>query len=636
MTIQEEAKIATRTDQRELLRLATAGSVDDGKSTLIGRLLLDTKLLLSDQLEAVSRRGGTPDLAAITDGLRAEREQGITIDVAYRYFATPRRTFILADTPGHERYTRNMFTGASTADLVIVLIDARAGVLVQTRRHAQIASLLRVRHVVVAVNKMDLVDFSRERFEAVATDARELGQLLGLPDMHVVPISALDGDNVVDPSPRTPWYGGESLLEILETVDVSADRDLERSHLRLPIQWVGRSQDGGRRVYTGQLAAGSLNVGDEVVVAPAGVSATVASVDTLDPERAAAVPPLSVGVTLMTDVDVGRGDVLVAPDNQPPAARELDATICWMAEGSLAPGRRYALKHTTRTVRATVQEIIDRWDPETLEVFTQPTHLGLNDIGRVNLRTSSPVLADPYRQNSVTGAFILIDEYTNETVGAGIIRHAREVQAPLEKRRDITWHPSALDREDRWAALHQAGATVWLTGLPASGKSTIAVALERQLLAHGRAAYLIDGDNIRHGLSDDLGFSPGDRAEHARRVGHVARLFADSGVVAVVSLVSPFRSDREIPRKLHEAAGLPFIEVHVDTSVEECARRDPKGLYARARAGEMKGFTGVDSPYEAPLAPELHVPTATVDVGDAVALISTLLERASMPESDAV
>jgi bifunctional enzyme CysN/CysC len=636
MTIQEEAGIATTTDQRELLRLATAGSVDDGKSTLIGRLLLDTKLLLSDQLEAVSRRGGTPDLAAITDGLRAEREQGITIDVAYRYFATPRRTFILADTPGHERYTRNMFTGASTADLVIVLIDARAGVLVQTRRHAQIAALLRVRHVVVAVNKMDLVGFSQERFEEVATDARELGQALGLPDMHVVPISALDGDNVVDPSPRTPWYEGKSLLEILETVDVSADRDLERSHLRLPIQWVGRPADGSRRVYTGQLAAGSLNVGDEIVVAPGGVSATVASVDTLDPERDGAVPPMSVGVTLATDVDVGRGDVLVAPDNRPPAARELDATICWMTEGSLAPGRRYALKHTTRTVRATVQEIIDRWDPETLEVFTQPTHLGLNDIGRVNLRTSTPVLADPYRQNSVTGAFILIDEYTNETVGAGIIRHAREVHAPLEKRRDITWHPSALDREDRWAVLRQTGATVWLTGLPASGKSTIAVALERQLLAHGRAAYLIDGDNIRHGLSDDLGFSPGDRAEHARRVGHVARLFADSGAVAVVSLVSPFRSDREIPRKLHEAAGLPFIEVHVDTSVDECARRDPKGLYARARAGEMKGFTGVDSPYEPPLEPELHIPTATVDVGDAVTLISTALDRLSKAEPETV
>ncbi len=627
MTVQQEVELATSTDQRELLRLATAGSVDDGKSTLIGRLLLDTKLLLSDQLEAVSRRGGTPDLAAITDGLRAEREQGITIDVAYRYFATPRRTFILADTPGHERYTRNMFTGASTADLVIVLIDARSGVVVQTRRHAQIASLLRVRHVVVAVNKMDLVGFSRERFEEVAADARQLGRALGLPDMQVVPISALDGDNVVDRSARTPWYEQKSLLEILETVDVSADRDLERSHLRLPIQWVARPKEGARRVYTGQLAAGSLKAGDEIVVAPAGTTAIVASVDTLDPDRDRAVPPMSVGVTLTADIDVGRGDVLVAPDNQPPAARELDTTICWMAEGSLAPGRRYALKHTTRTVRATVQEIIDRWDPETLEVFTQPTHLGLNDIGRVSLRTSTPVLADPYRQNSETGAFILIDEYTNETVGAGIIRHAREVHAPLEKRRDITWHPSALDREDRWAALQQTGATVWLTGLPASGKSTIAVALERHLLAQGRAAYLIDGDNIRHGLSDDLGFSPGDRAEHARRVGHVARLFADCGVVAVVSLVSPFYSDREIPRKLHEAAGLPFLEVHVDTSVEECARRDPKGLYARARAGEMKGFTGVDSPYEAPLAPELHVPTATVDVLDAVALICKQLDQ---------
>ncbi len=619
---------AVRSEPRELLRLATAGSVDDGKSTLIGRLLLDTKLLMSDQLEAVSRRGGTPDLAALTDGLRAEREQGITIDVAYRYFATPRRTFILADTPGHERYTRNMFTGASTADLAIVLIDARAGVLVQTRRHAQIAALLRIPHVVVAVNKMDLTGFSRERFDRVAAEARALGFNLGLPDLDVVPISALDGDNVVARSERTPWYEGPPLLEILETVDLSADRDVEQSHLRLPVQWVARPDGGGRRIYMGQLASGTVTPGDEVVVAPAGATTRVASVDTLDPSTDTGIPPMSVAVTLRDDLDVGRGDVLVAPENRPPAARELDTTICWMAEQPLAPGRRYALKHTNRTVRATVQAINDRWDPETLEIYADPSSLGLNDIGRVSLRTSSPVLADRFRRNGVTGAFILIDEHSNDTVGAGIVREAREVKPAIEGRRDVTWQPSALDRESRWRSLELAGATVWLTGLPASGKSTIAVALERQLVDRRRVAYLIDGDNIRHGLSDDLGFAPGDRAEHARRVGQVARLFADAGVIAVVSLVSPLRSDREVPRRLHDAAGLPFIEVHVDTSIDECARRDPKGLYARARAGEIKDFTGVDAPYEAPESPEIRIPTTDVDVGTAVQQILGALERA--------
>ena len=616
----------TRTEQRDLLRLATAGSVDDGKSTLLGRLLLDTKLLLSDQLAAVSQgRNGTPDLAALTDGLRAEREQGITIDVAYRYFATSRRTFILADTPGHERYTRNMFTGASTADLVLILIDARAGVVTQTRRHAQIAALLRIPHAVVAINKMDLVDFSQTRFDEVAAEMLALARSIGLPEPQLVPISALDGDNVVNRSSRVAWYDGPPLIEILETVDLVADRDIDAAHLRLPIQWVARPADGGRRVYTGQLAAGTLSAGDEVVVVPSGARTTVTSVRTLDPDRDVAVPPMSVGVTIADEIDIGRGDLLAAPQDRPPAARELDATICWMSEEPLAPGRRYALKHTSRTVRTTVQAIRDRWDPETLEVFAEPSSLRLNDIGRVSLRTSSPVLADPYRRNGVTGAFILIDEHSNDTVGAGIIREAREVKPAREGRRDVTWHPSALDRERRWRALSQTGATVWLTGLPASGKSTIAVALERQLVSSGHAAYLLDGDNIRHGLSDDLGFAPGDRAENVRRVGQVARLFADAGVVAVVSLVSPLRSDRAVPRQLHEAAGLPFIEVHVDTHVDECARRDPKGLYARARAGEIKGFTGVDAPYEPPQRPEIHIETATIDVSQAVEQILAAL-----------
>ncbi len=615
------------TERRELLRLATAGSVDDGKSTLIGRLLLDTKLLMADQLEAVSQgNGGAPDLAALTDGLRAEREQGITIDVAYRYFATPRRTFILADTPGHERYTRNMFTGASLADLAIVLVDARSGVVKQTRRHAQISALLGIRHVVAAVNKMDLVDFSQERFEAVADEVGELGRRLGVDDLRAVPISALDGDNVVERSTRMPWYEGEPLLEILETVDVAGDTDFEQQRLRLPIQWVGRPQDGGRRVYTGRMAAGTLRVGDEISVAPAGARTTVASLDTLDADAPVAIPSMSVSVTLSDDLDVGRGDVFTTLEDPLPAARELDTAICWMTEQPLSPGRRYALKHTTRSVRATVQTVSTRWDLDSLEQTPDPGALELNDIGRVTLRTSSPVLADPYRHNRATGAFILIDEDSNETVGAGIVRSAREVKPAAEGRRDVTWHPSALDREDRWRSLELSGGTVWLTGLPASGKSTIAVALERALVARGQPAYLLDGDNVRHGLSDDLGFAPGDRAEQSRRVGHVARLFADAGVVAVVSLVSPLRSDREIGRELHHAAGLPFVEVFVDTPVEECARRDPKGLYARAQAGEIKGFTGVDAPYEVPEKPEVHVATADVDAETAVGKILAALQ----------
>ncbi len=453
--------------ERELLRLATAGSVDDGKSTLLGRLLLDTKLLLSDQLEAVSRDGAGPDLAALTDGLRAEREQGITIDVAYRFFATPRRSFILADTPGHERYTRNMFTGASTAELAIVLVDARHGVVTQTRRHTQISALLGIRHVVTCVNKMDLVGWDEGRFEQVAEEVRALAAELSIADPLVLPISALHGDNVVERSSQTSWYDGPPLLEHLETVDVAADRDL--SKLRLPIQWVARPGDASkRRGYAGQLAAGTLRVGDEVVVLPAGARTTVTAVDTLEDGAAPAaasgngaapavggngarpaaggngarpaadgagavgVPPLSVTVELADDIDVGRGDLIVSPGSEPPAARELEATICWMAEEPLRPGRRYALKHTTRTVRATVQALHERIDPETFAAEREPAALALNDIGRVTLRTSSVVLADPYADNRVTGAFVLIDEHDNDTVAAGLVLSAREVKPPRE------------------------------------------------------------------------------------------------------------------------------------------------------------------------------------------------------------
>jgi bifunctional enzyme CysN/CysC len=612
---------------RQLLRIATAGSVDDGKSTLIGRLMHDTDSLPLDHLEAVTDEEGVADLAALSDGLRAEREQGITIDVAYRFFSTAARSYILADTPGHERYTRNMFTGASNAHVAILLVDARAGVLRQTRRHARIAKLLGIEHFVAAVNKIDLVDFDEARFTEVESELRQLSARLGGVDLSVIPIAAKHGDNVVHGSENTPWYAGPTLLEYLEGVELSAPSP-EAVNLRLPIQWVSRPTDDERRRYTGRLAAGTLSVGDTVVSLPAGTRSTVTAVDTLDDERATAVAPLSVSIELADDIDVGRGDVFVSGADEavlPVQARELDATVCWFAETPLRAGDRVALKQTTRTVRATVQALHTRLDPETLDELDNPVELSLNDIGSVTLRTSSIVIADPYTSNRDVGAFILIDENSNDTVGAGTIVEAREVKPGEQTRTDIRWHPSALDRNHRWNATGQRGATIWFTGLPASGKSTVAVAVERALVESGDVAYLLDGDNIRHGLSDDLGFSAGDRAENIRRVGHLTRLFADAGVVALASLVSPLKSDREIAKALNDAAKLPFIEVYIATSVEECEKRDPKGLYARARAGELKGLTGVDAPYEAPDDPDLVLDTAGADIDDLVRRVLEVL-----------
>ncbi|SPM41326.1 Sulfate adenylyltransferase subunit 1, EFTu-like GTPase family [Mycobacterium numidiamassiliense] len=616
---------------RQLLRIATAGSVDDGKSTLIGRLLHDTDSLPLDHLEAVTDEEGVADLAALSDGLRAEREQGITIDVAYRFFSTATRSYILADTPGHERYTRNMFTGASNAHVAILLVDARAGVLRQTRRHARIAKLLGIKHFVAAVNKIDLIDFDQAGFAEVSDQLRQLAARLGEVDITVIPLAAKHGDNVVHRSDRTPWYSGPTLLEYLESIELAAPQ-AEPSRLRLPVQWVSRPIADVRRRYTGRLAAGTLSVGDPVVSLPAGTRSTVTALDTLDDDRATGVAPLSVSIELADDIDVGRGDVLVSGAEDatlPVLARELHATVCWFVDSPLRAGDRVALKQTTKTVRATVQELHSRLDPETLDELDQPVELTLNDIGTVTLRTSSVVIADPYTDNRDSGAFILIDETTNDTVGAGTIIEAREIKPGTHSRTDIRWHPSALDRGHRWRTTGQAGATIWFTGLPASGKSTIAVAVERALVESGRVAYLLDGDNLRHGLSDDLGFSPGDRTENIRRVGHLTRLLADAGVVALASLVSPLRSDRETPRALNDAAKLPFIEVHVATSLAECERRDPKGLYARARKGELKGLTGVDAPYEPPEAADLVVDTTGADIDDLVAQVIALLDERS-------
>jgi len=618
-----------KTITRQLLRITTAGSVDDGKSTLIGRLLHDTDSLPLDHLEAVTDEEGVADLAALSDGLRAEREQGITIDVAYRFFSTDTRSYILADTPGHERYTRNMFTGASNAHVAVLLVDARAGVLRQTNRHARIAKLLGITHFVATVNKIDLVDFDHARFTEVENELRLAAARLGGVDITVIPVAAKHGDNVVHRSDRTPWYQGPTLLEYLESVELTAPQP-EPSKLRLPVQWVSRPTADQRRRYTGRLSGGTLQVGDPVISLPAGTRSSVTVVDALDDERTTAVAPLSVSIELADDIDVGRGDVFVSAADDathPVLARELDATVCWFIDSPLRAGDRLALKQGTRTVRTTVQALHSRLDPETLDELDNPVELVLNDIGEVTLRTSSIVVADAYTDNRDSGAFILIDETTNDTVGAGTILEPREVQPGVQTRNDIRWHPSSLDREYRWTATGQHGATIWFTGLPASGKSTIAVAVERALVESGQVAYLLDGDNIRHGLSDDLGFSAGDRAENIRRVGHLTRLFADAGVVALASLVSPLKSDREIARALNNAARLPFIEVYVCTPRAECERRDPKGLYARARAGELKGLTGVDAPYEAPEDPDLVLDTTGADINQLVAQVIDLLNE---------
>jgi len=600
--------VAAREAGGQLLRLATAGSVDDGKSTLIGRLLHDTKAIFEDQLAQVAQAsvrrhgdGGVIDLALLTDGLRAEREQGITIDVAYRYFSTPRRAFIIADTPGHPRYTRNMVTGASTADLALVLVDARQGVVEQSRRHAFIASLLRIPHLLVCVNKMDLVGFDEGPFEAVVREFTEFAARLEVVDVTFIPISALHGDNVVERSQRMPWYGGPALLHHLEHVHIASDRNL--IDVRFPVQWVvrpGTETHHDYRGYAGQVAGGVLRRGDEVVVLPSGARSRIAAIDTFDGPLEEAFPPMSVTVRLEDDLDVSRGDLICRPQNRPLVERDLDAMLCWMSDAPSRAGARYVIKHTTRTARAVLTGLVHRIDVDTLHRDTEVAQLELNDIARVTLRTAVPLAFDPYRRNRATGSFILIDEATNDTVAAGMLRGPHHPG-------NVTWHHGQLTPEERAERLGTRGATVWLTGLPASGKSTIAAALEERLVAAGVPAYRLDGDNLRHGLNADLGFSPEDRAENVRRTAHAARLLADAGGGALVTHVSPFAAGREGARAIHGEAGIEFLEVFVNTPLEECERRDPKGLYARARAGELRGLTGVDDPYEPPASPELEL-----------------------------
>ncbi|MCQ4362844.1 MAG: adenylyl-sulfate kinase [Mycobacterium sp.] len=608
-----------------LLRLATAGSVDDGKSTLIGRLLYDSKAVMEDQWAAVEKtskdRGHDyTDLALVTDGLRAEREQGITIDVAYRYFATPKRKFIIADTPGHIQYTRNMVTGASTAQLVIVLVDARHGLLEQSRRHAFLASLLGIQHIVLAVNKMDLIGWDKEQFEAIRDDFHAFAARLDVQDVATIPISALHGDNVVTKSDKTPWYEGPALLSHLEEVFIAGDRNLV--DVRFPVQYVIRPhthEHQDHRSYAGTVASGVMRPGDEVVVLPVGKTTRIGAIEGPNGPVTEAFPPMAVSLSLTDDIDISRGDMIARTNNQPRVTQQFDATVCWMADGSaLEPGRDYVIKHTTRTTRARITGLDYRLDVNTLHRDKTATALKLNELGRISLRTQVPLLLDEYSRNASTGSFILIDPDTNGTVAAGMV--LRDVAAQKASPNTVR-HKSLVTAGDR--AIQ--GKTVWLTGLSGAGKSSVAMLVEQKLLEKGIPAYVLDGDNLRHGLNADLGFSMADRAENLRRLAHVATLLADSGQIVLVPAISPLAEHREMARKVHADAGFQFFEVFCDTPLKECERRDPKGLYAKARAGEITHFTGIDSPYQRPKNPDLRL-TADRSVEEQAQSVIDLLE----------
>jgi len=609
----------------DLLRFTTAGSVDDGKSTLIGRLLYDSKSIFEDQLEHVEdvsrRRGeGYVNLALLTDGLRAEREQNITIDVAYRYFATPKRKFIIADTPGHIQYTRNMVTGASTAELAVVLIDARNGVLTQSKRHGFIASLLGIPHIVVAINKMDLVDWSEDVYESISAEYGSFAEKLGVEDLTFIPVSALHGDNVVEASEKMPWYDGSTLLHHLEHVNVGAHRNLV--DFRFPVQYVIRPGPDYRG-YGGRIASGAVRPGEEVIILPSGQRTTIAAIDTFDGEVAEAVNGDSVVLRTADERDIGRGDMIVRPMNTPTVGRDIDSTLCWMVDQPMREGQEFWLRHTTREVKARVTELVYRIDVDTLHRDLTNT-LELNDIGRVQLTTSQPLFFDRYDLNRETGAFVLIDPETNETVAGGMIRGGvRDIERDLarETERDTggeagaarpaspnvvweSWNVSLSERERRNG---HGAAVLWLTGLPASGKTTVAREVERILFGRGCQTMLLDGDQVRHGLNGDLGFSESDRRENIRRVAEVAGLFFRQGSIVVCTFVSPYADDRDFARGLVPEGR--FFEVFVDTPLEECERRDPKGLYARARRGKIQNMTGIDAPYEAPEDPEIRLAT---------------------------
>ena len=604
-------------ERKSLLRFITCGSVDDGKSTLIGRLLYDSKLVFEDHLaalEADSRRvgtqGGDLDFALLVDGLAAEREQGITIDVAYRFFSTERRKFIVADTPGHEQYTRNMVTGASTADLAVILVDARKGVLTQTRRHSFLVSLLGIRHVVLAVNKLDLVGFDQAVFDSIVADYTTFAGELGLPEVVAIPLSALRGDNITEASPETPWYSGPPLVEHLETVQVDDDR--ADGPFRMPVQWVNRP-DLDFRGFAGPVVGGRVRPGDRVRVVPSGHDTEVTRIVTADGDLDEAVAGQSVTLVLADEIDVSRGDVLAAADDPPGAADQFECHLVWMATEELLPGRPYLLKIGTRTVTATVARPKYSVNVNTLE-HTAARTLGLNEIGVCNISLDRPVPFDPYQVNRDTGGFILIDRLTNATVGAGMLHFA------LRRADNVHWQAVDVDREARSLLSGHRPALLWFTGLSGSGKSTVANLVERELHALGHRTYLLDGDNVRHGLNRDLGFTEADRVENIRRVAEVGRLMVDAGLIVLASFISPFRAERRLARELLGEG--EFVEIFVDSGLEAAEARDRKGLYAKARRGELVNFTGIDSPYETPESPELHLDSSgTVPVEDLAATV---------------
>ncbi|WP_295364655.1 sulfate adenylyltransferase subunit CysN [Arenimonas sp.] len=614
------ATVAAYLHQHEtkgLLRFITCGSVDDGKSTLIGRLLHDTKRLFDDQLAALerdSRRHGTQgqdiDFALLVDGLAAEREQGITIDVAYRFFDTERRKFIVADCPGHEQYTRNMATGASTADLAVVLVDARKGLLTQTRRHSYIVSLLGIRHVVLAVNKMDLVGHDQSVFDDIVAGYRELAAQLGIGHVQAIPLSALRGDNVTANSPAMPWYTGPSLLGHLETVDVR--RDAADPGFRLPVQWVCRP-DQDFRGFAGTVAAGDVAPGDAVVVLPSGRRTQVARIVTPAGDLPRAGRGQPVVLTLADEVDVSRGDVIAAAAAPPQVADQFAAHLLWMGEQPLLPGRPYWLKIGARTVGAQVTEIKHKVDVNT-QAELAAKHLDLNEVAVCNLGLDQPIAFEPYETSRALGGFILIDRQTNATVGAGTLDFA------LRRAANIHWQPLDVDKAARARSLGQVPRCLWFTGLSGAGKSTVANLLDKRLHAMGRHTYILDGDNVRHGLNKDLGFTAEDRVENIRRVAEVAKLMVDAGLIVLVSFISPFRAERRLARDLF--ADGEFVEVFVDTPLAVAEQRDVKGLYAKARAGQIKNFTGIDSPYEVPEHPEIHL---LADRTDAEAMAEAII-----------
>jgi bifunctional enzyme CysN/CysC len=608
---------------KTMLRFITCGSVDDGKSTLIGRLLYDSKMIFEDQLaslEADSRKMGTQgeniDFALLVDGLAAEREQGITIDVAYRFFATEKRKFIVADTPGHEQYTRNMVTGASTADLAVILVDARQGVLTQTRRHSYLVHLLGIKHIVLAVNKMDLVNYDQAVFDQIVADYEAFATKIGIEDFTPIPISGLAGDNIASKSTATGWYDGATLIEHLETVEVATNAAVDRP-FRMPVQWVNRPNLDFRG-FSGLISSGKICTGDAVRIVPSGRNTTIKEIVTQDGALSEAVAGQSVTLTFDDEIDCSRGDVIALADNPPAIADRFEATLVWMSEDALIPRRAYWLKIGTQTVSASIQPPKYQIGINTLEHLAAKT-LDLNAIGVCTFSTDKPIVFEPYGDSKTLGGFVLIDKMSNNTVAAGMINFS------LRRAHNIHWQAADVDRDAHAALKNQTPKVLWFTGLSGSGKSTIANEVEKRLHAMGKHSFLLDGDNVRHGLNKDLGFTDTDRIENIRRIGEVAKLMTDAGLIVLTAFISPFRSERQMVREMMPDG--EFIEIYIETPLDVAEARDVKGLYKKARAGTLKNFTGIDSPYEAPEAPEIRIDTTTLPADEAAdKIVSTIFE----------